>query len=288
MNTRLGLAFPPSLPPERIRPVLEAAVEAGLDEVWFSEDCFKSGGVSAVASALAWTEGTGLAVGAGLLPVPLRNVAATAMEAATLERLHPGRFRLCIGHGVQPWMQMTGAAVGSPLTLLREYAVALRGLLAGERVTADGRCVRLDGVELDHPPKQPLPVHVGAAGPRTLRLAGEVGDGTALALGFDSDGILKACATTRETGGARHPVSAPVMIATGDRARQRLDSEPAAYGMQPGLGVAGGPDDLAEAFGQLGRGGLNSVIAQPTGDDPDLDGLVRMLGRDVRPTLAAA
>jgi 5,10-methylenetetrahydromethanopterin reductase len=288
MNTRLGLAFPPSLPPERIRPVLEAAVEAGLDEVWFSEDCFKEGGVSTVASALAWTEGTDLAVGAGLLPVPLRNVAATAMEAATLDRLHPGRLRLCIGHGVQPWMQMVGAAVASPLTLLREYAVALRELLAGNRVTVDGRYVRLDGVELDHPPKQPLPVQVGAAGPKTLRLAGEVGDGTVLALGFTADGILQACETTRETGGARHPVAAPVMAATGDRARQRLDSELAAYGMQPGLGVAGGPDDLAEAFGQLARGGLTSVIAQPTGDDPDLDGLVRILGSNVRSALAAA
>jgi alkanesulfonate monooxygenase SsuD/methylene tetrahydromethanopterin reductase-like flavin-dependent oxidoreductase (luciferase family) len=126
METKLGLAFPPALPPERIRPVVELVAQAGLDEIWFSEDCFKEGGVSAVASALSWTEGTGLVVGAGLLPVPLRNVAATAMEAATLERLHPGRFRLCIGHGVQPWMEMTGAAVASPLTLLREYAGALR------------------------------------------------------------------------------------------------------------------------------------------------------------------
>jgi alkanesulfonate monooxygenase SsuD/methylene tetrahydromethanopterin reductase-like flavin-dependent oxidoreductase (luciferase family) len=265
------------------------AVEAGLDEVWFSEDCFKQGGVSTVASALAWTEGTDLVVGAGLLPVPLRNVAATAMEAATLDRLHPGRFRLCIGHGIQPWMQMAGAAVASPLTLLREYAVALRELLAGGQVTADGRYVRLDGVGLDHPPKQPLPVQVGGAGPKTLRLAGEVGEGTVLALGFTTDGILEACATTRETGGAAHPVTAPVMVATGDRARQRLDSELAAYGMEPtpGLGVAGGPGDLAVAFGRLGRGGLTSVVAQPTGDEPDLDGLVRMLGNDVRPALAA-
>jgi alkanesulfonate monooxygenase SsuD/methylene tetrahydromethanopterin reductase-like flavin-dependent oxidoreductase (luciferase family) len=286
MNTRLGIAFPPAQPPERIRPVVEAAAAAGLDEVWFSEDCFKQGGISAVASALAWTEGSGLAVGAGLLPVPLRNVAATAMEAATLDRLHPGRFRLCVGHGIQPWMEMAGAAVESPLTLLREYADALRGLLAGDRVTSEGRYVRLDGVGLDHPPDRPVAVHVGAGGPKTLRLAGEVGDGTVLALGSTTAGLVEACATTRETGGPQHPVRAPVLVATGDGARARLDGDLAEYGMEPGpdLGVAGAPDDLAEAFRRLG---ITTVVAQPTSDEPDLEAFARMLGSDVRPALMA-
>ena len=289
MNPKLGIAFPPGLPPERIRPVVEMVAQAGLDELWFSEDCFKEGGVSAVASALAWTEGTDLVVGAGLLPVPLRNVAATAMEAATLDRLHPGRFRLCIGHGIQPWMQMAGAAVASPLTLLREYAEALRDLLAGDRVSVDGRYIQLDQVELEHPPEQPLPVHLGGAGPKTLRLAGEVGDGTVLALGFTADGIREACATTRETGGPRHPVRAPVMVGTGAGARARVAAELAAYGMEPapGLGVAGDAEALTAGLREAAGAGLDVVVVQPTTGEPDLDGFVRLLGSDVRPALMA-
>src|SRR5690606_25039341 len=83
------------------------------------------------AAVLAWTER--VRVGVGLLPVPLRNVALTAMEAATLHRMFPGRVTLGVGHGVQDWMGQVGARPESPLTLLREHLLALRALLRGER-----------------------------------------------------------------------------------------------------------------------------------------------------------
>ena len=53
--------------------------------MWLWEDCFAESGIATAAAALAWTER--LTVGIGLLPVPLRNVALSAMENATLERL---------------------------------------------------------------------------------------------------------------------------------------------------------------------------------------------------------
>lgn len=140
----LGFAFPPSLPPERL-PAL-----AGI----------------ASAAALAWTRR--IRVGIGFLPAPLRNVARTAMEIATLCRLFPGRLVPGLGHGVQTWMRQAGARVESPLTLLGEYATALRRLLAGEQVTTNERYVRLDGVRLDRPPDPPPPLLLGGAGPRSL------------------------------------------------------------------------------------------------------------------------
>ena len=85
----------------------------------------------------------------GVLPAPLRNVVITAMEIATLEAMFPGRLRVGIGHGVQDWMRQAGAAVASPLTLMREYVSALSDLLAGQSVTVDGRYLRLADVRLD-------------------------------------------------------------------------------------------------------------------------------------------
>src|SRR6266542_2968459 len=134
--TTLGAVFLPQLPPERLRGVARLADESGLEELWLWEDCFRESGVAAAAAALAWTER--LRVGVGLLPVPLRNVALTAMEVATLHRLFPGRVRVGVGHGVQDWMRQVGAGADSPITLLREYVVALRALLRGEEVTTDG------------------------------------------------------------------------------------------------------------------------------------------------------
>ncbi len=93
-----------------------------------------------------------LRVGVGLLPVPLRNPALAAMEIATVARMFPGRFLPGLGHGVLEWMAQAGAAVASPMTLLREYTAAVRALVAGERVSTAGRYVTLDGVALDWPP----------------------------------------------------------------------------------------------------------------------------------------
>lgn len=147
--TTLGAVFRPQLPPEDLRSVARLAEGVGLEELWLWEDCFREGGISAAAAALAWTER--VRIGIGLLPVPLRNVAVTAMEAATLHRMFPDRAVLALGHGVQDWMGQVGARAESPLTLLREHLVALRALLRGERVTTDGRYVKLDGVALDWP-----------------------------------------------------------------------------------------------------------------------------------------
>jgi alkanesulfonate monooxygenase SsuD/methylene tetrahydromethanopterin reductase-like flavin-dependent oxidoreductase (luciferase family) len=146
---RLGLCFPPTFEPERLVPLARAADSAGVDELWVWEDCFKEGGIASAATALATT--SRIHVGIGIMPVPLRNVAVTAMEIATLARLFPGRLISGIGHGVQPWMAQVGARAESPLTLLREYAAALRALLAGGPVTVSGRYVTLDAVELTWP-----------------------------------------------------------------------------------------------------------------------------------------
>jgi alkanesulfonate monooxygenase SsuD/methylene tetrahydromethanopterin reductase-like flavin-dependent oxidoreductase (luciferase family) len=171
----LGAIFPPLQPPEQLRSVATAAERAGLEQLWLWEDCFAESGIAAAASVLAWTEN--VSVGIGLLPVPLRNVALTAMEIATLERLFPGRLTPGVGHGVLEWMGQVGARVESPMTLLREYTDALRRLLQGHRVSTSGRYVNLDEVTLDWPVKQAPPVLIGAVKERTVELAGEVGDG---------------------------------------------------------------------------------------------------------------
>ncbi|WP_078884993.1 LLM class flavin-dependent oxidoreductase [Streptomyces sp. NRRL S-146] len=189
--TPLGAVFRPQLAPERLRSVALLADGAGLDELWLWEDCFREGGISTAAAALAWTER--VRIGVGLLPVPLRNVAITAMEAASLHRMFPGRAILGVGHGVQDWMGQVGARVESPVTLLREHLLALRALLAGERVTVDGRYVKLDDVALDWPPSSPPSgVLAGATGPRSLRLTGEAADGTILTAATNAEGVRTA------------------------------------------------------------------------------------------------
>ncbi|CAM5283024.1 LLM class flavin-dependent oxidoreductase [Streptomyces fumanus] len=289
--TALGAVFRPQLAPERLRAVARVADAVGLEELWLWEDCFREGGISAAAAALAWTER--VRVGVGLLPVPLRNVALTAMEAATLHRMFPGRAVLGVGHGVQDWMGQVGARVESPVTLLREHLTALRALLRGERVTTRGRYVRLDDVGLDWPPEGRVEVLAGATGPRSLRLAGEAADGTILTSTTPADGVRRARGLIEEGRAAAgrtepHPVVVHLLAATGPGAADRLRAELAAEGVDsvPGLGVAGDAGTVAKAVERLAEAGADTVILQPTGDEPDPEGFVRFAAEEVRPLVA--
>ncbi|GAA1762511.1 LLM class flavin-dependent oxidoreductase [Nocardioides hankookensis] len=237
MSLVTGVVFRPQSPPEELRAVVEHAEAAGLAELWLWEDCFLEGGLTTAAAALAWS--TRLQVGIGLLPVPLRNPALAAMEVATLARLFPGRLTVALGHGVLDWMAQVGAGVESPMTLLREHTEAVRSLLAGETVTVSGRYVRLDRVALDWPPEVPPTLLVGARGPRTVALAGEVSDGVLLDSVVDADVVRRA----REVVGPERQVLAYT---------ERADAA--------GLG-----DWVAE----LGEAGADTVILQATEHDPD-------------------
>ena len=288
--TTIGAVFLPDLPPERLCAVARAADEAGLDELWLWEDCFQEGGVAAAAAALAWTDR--LRIGVGVFPVPLRNVALAAMEIATLHRMFPGRFVVGVGHGVQDWMAQVGARVDSPLTLLREYLTALRALLRGERVSMDGRYVRLDAVALDWPPAAPPPILAGAVGPRTLQLSGEHADGTILTAATMPDQLRQAKEQI-EAGRAAaartdpHPVVVYLHTATGPNAAQRLSADQRQFGYDPAdqIGVAGDADAVADAVRRMVAAGADSVVLQPTADDPDPEGFVRFVGTQIQPLL---
>jgi alkanesulfonate monooxygenase SsuD/methylene tetrahydromethanopterin reductase-like flavin-dependent oxidoreductase (luciferase family) len=178
------------LSPEQLAGFAALAEQSGLDDLWVWEDCFLEGGLTTATAALAWT--TSVRIGLGLMPAPLRNPALAAMEIATLARLFPGRFVPATGHGVQSWMKQTGAAVASPLTLLREWSTATRSLLHGQTVTVAGQYIQLTDVALDWPPQVVPPLLIGASGPRSLALAGEISDGVVLHSGYTPEGIRTA------------------------------------------------------------------------------------------------
>ncbi len=75
----MGAIFLPTWAPEALLPLAHAADEAGVDGMWVWEDCFKQSGVAAASACLAAT--VRIAMGIGLMPAPLRNVAAPAWRA---------------------------------------------------------------------------------------------------------------------------------------------------------------------------------------------------------------
>jgi 5,10-methylenetetrahydromethanopterin reductase len=174
----IGVEFPCQLAPELLPAFARRAEELGYTEVWLVEDCFFAGAIGPAAAALAATGS--VRVGLGVLPAVLRNPALAAMELAALARMFPGRVLPGFGHGIASWMRQVGAFPESQLAALGETVAAVRALLAGEQVTTDGRHVHLDRVRLEHPPGVVPPISTGVRGERSLRLSGELADGTVL------------------------------------------------------------------------------------------------------------
>jgi 5,10-methylenetetrahydromethanopterin reductase len=100
------------------------------------------------------------------------------MLAATLDELSGQRFPLGLAAGAGDFLQWVGVAQKKPLAALRESILAVRGLLAGERVVLNGEFLHWTGqAYLRCAAPRVTPIYVGAMGPKMLELTGELADG---------------------------------------------------------------------------------------------------------------
>ena len=261
------------------------ADNAGVDELWLWEDCFQSGGISTAAIALSHSDH--LTVGVGVLPAPMRNVALTAMEIATLCRFFPGRVRIGIGHGVQDWMGQIGVRVASPMTFLREYLTCLRALLRGESVTYTGRYVSLSEVRLQWPPPADVELLAAATGPRTLALSGELATGTVLTGGTTPDQVRSAI--THIDADRPHSVVVYLPCTIGADAHALIQREIEHWKFSDtesahDLAVYGEPADIAVAAGRWIDAGADTVVLQPTAE-ANIHQFLETVGTEIRPLL---
>jgi F420-dependent oxidoreductase-like protein len=161
----------------------QEAERLGFAVVWAAEAYG-----SDVPSVLAWMAGqtSRIDLGAGIMQIPARTPAATAMTAATIDAVSGGRFRLGVGvSGPQVSEGWHGVRFAKPLARTREYVTIVRTALARETVAFDGEFYTLplpDGpgkaLKLNfHPPRTDIPIYLAAIGPRNLTLAGEIADG---------------------------------------------------------------------------------------------------------------
>lgn len=182
----IGISFEPELGlsfPEQ-RTLIREAVDLGYASGWsparLAPDPFQICTQWSQAAEAAGNAGFG--TGISVLPAPLWSAPVLAGMAATTAILTGGNFVLGIGAGSiynPAWRAATGVADIPAIALMRDYLVTVRGMLAGESVSHEGKAIRIRGQRL---PLQapPVPVYLGTLGPQMLRLAGEAADGAAL------------------------------------------------------------------------------------------------------------
>jgi probable F420-dependent oxidoreductase len=150
--------------------------------------------ISALAAAAAVTRR--LRIGPYVFANDFRHPLIMAREAATLDFLSGGRLELGMGAGWRrsDYRQLGYAypVPGRRIDRLVESLGMVKRLLSGERVTHHGRYYRLDGARIAPMPVQrPVPVHLGAGGPRMLRLAAREADVVGIIPQFSPGGRLR-------------------------------------------------------------------------------------------------
>ena len=202
MSNRFALC----LPSTGIRDYLELARyadDAGVDGIFTIESRLTGDAITPLAAYAAAT--TRIRVGAGGLPIWIRNPALIAQTFATLDMLAPGRVVLGLSAWWDPLASRVGVHRQKTVRVMREMVEALRLLLAREEpVTYEGSYVKLHEVYLDHDGHgaHDVKIYIGAVGPQLLRLATNIADGIVLNGGHTVE------ATRREVDVIRQEASA--------------------------------------------------------------------------------
>ena len=170
--------------------VLEAE-KLGYDSVW-SAEAWGSDAATPLAYLAAKT--TRIKLGTGILQLPGRSPACTAMTAMTIDALSGGRLILGLGtSGPQVCEGWHGVPFDKPLTWLREYIAIIRQILArekplefaGERYQIPYRGPGATGLgkplkSIVHGRKD-LPIYTGSMAPKSQALSAEIAQGMLLA-----------------------------------------------------------------------------------------------------------
>ena len=177
---RVGLGIPPiGLPMDLCFELVQQAEAQGFDyisvgEAWGTETCTMAGALLARTHRIQ--------VGTGIVSIYLRPPTLAAMQAMTLDLIAPGRTCFGLGVSTQNINGFHGIPWDYPVSRTREYVSILRQVLAGERVTYEGKFYRPRGFQLSVPPPSGrVPIYLAAVNPQMLQLAGEVADGVLLA-----------------------------------------------------------------------------------------------------------
>ena len=176
---RLGASLP--LPPDlaMCRRVAEHAEILGYESLWVADT--GAGPDAFVVAAVAAGVTRRTRIGTAVVPIYTRALPVHAAGAGSVAQLAPGRFILGLGVSSETIVDTWGGVpFRRPFTRMRETVAVLRQMLAGERVTFEGKTVRTRNVRLVSPPPAPVPIYVAALMPPMLELAGEIADGVIL------------------------------------------------------------------------------------------------------------
>ncbi|HXJ81799.1 MAG TPA: LLM class flavin-dependent oxidoreductase [Candidatus Methylomirabilis sp.] len=287
---------------EQARNVLEVAVaarDAGLDGLLFGDNhavphsyanCFAP--VPSLARLMAVT-GT-MPIGMVLL-APFYHPIVLAEQIGTLAAFAEAPLYVVLANGGRSQtFDAFGIAMSSRTRRLEEMAVALRGLLAGERMAFEGRYLTLAGVRVSPRPRVPVELWLAGTVPAAVERAGTLGDGwltgqntpdaelvtqldvyrqAAARAGRTARAVLRRDIFVDETDGAAH-VEVDRVLAEGYRGTGKAEL------------LVGSPETVVERLRHYRALGFAEVMVRHvTGDHQKMLRSFALIGRHVMPAI---
>ena len=162
---------------ESVNQVINAERD-GLDSVWFPQlPTFGYDALTLIALAGAKTER--IEMGTAVMPTYPTHPLIMAKQALTTQVACGGRLTLGLGLSHKPMIEdAMGLSYDSPANHMREYLSIVRSLCDDGRVDFIGQGYQVKA-DLGVIGSTHLPIVIAALAPRMLRIAGEIGDGTA-------------------------------------------------------------------------------------------------------------
>lgn len=266
-----------------------AAEEVGFDSIWVGDHLlYRDDGREERGPWDAWSLLSALAavtdrvrLGPLVACCGFCSAGLLARKAAAIQEISGGRLVLGLGAG---WNETEFRAFGIPFdhraSRFRESFEVIRRLLAGERVTFEGRFERVEDAVLLPRPDVPVPLMVGSTGERVLRAA--LAHADAWNIWYDWYGNTpegfarendRVSQLVREAGREPSDVlrSATVLITFEDGTRDRPHTRDASA-------LAGSPETIAHALAEFAAAGLEEAILVVS---PITERTIRTLGHTV-------
>ena len=147
----------------------------GFTDAWFM-DPGAPDGMTMAAALGAHTKS--IRIGTAIVPVYTRSPTVLAAMADVVGQALPGRFVLGLGSSSQTIMQnFNGIKLEKPLTRVKETAIMVRSILAGEKTNFTDMDTLYSRGYSQEPSEPVIPIYLAALRPKMIEMAAQYGDG---------------------------------------------------------------------------------------------------------------
>ncbi len=184
MAIKIDLRVPPCKPVPEVTAFVKECEDAGFDGVGLLDSQMLERDVF-VSMAHALMNTSKIQVSSAVTNPVTRHPSVLASAAQTVAEVAPGRANVWIGRGYS-----SANVVGIPpatVRQMRDAVTMMKQLMGGDSVDFGDITSRMK-----HGGGTPAPVYIAATGPRVMKVAGEVADGTVLMTGIHPKAVAEA------------------------------------------------------------------------------------------------